>query len=350
MKIKETLIIAGLLGMPSLGFTQSITINNPGTLIAPDASTEALLAKGRAAYQKPPGARNYKEALSSFTKAENLGSTEAEAWLGIMYLRGNGVPQNNTQAGNLITKAALANNPIGLRFMGILYQSGVVYPQNYETARAYYLKAIALNDANSFGRLGLMYLQGLGVSQDKFSALKLFVQGANGGDAWSAVHAALTYENSIAASKAPALSSATTKPSSTSFPNYPLAFLYYQKAASLGSVFAEYHLGVSYELGRGTQQDYSRALTTYRDASNSGFLPARLALARLYEVGLGAPKNLARAYALYMTAENQGSLAADQHLQQLTGQMTQDERDQGEVLTKTFIARSQSTRTASPSQ
>ncbi|KIC71031.1 tetratricopeptide repeat protein [Candidatus Protochlamydia amoebophila] len=88
--------------------------------------------------------------------------------------------------------------------------------------------------------------------------------------------------------------------------NYQLAFHYYLLAANQGNSQAQYNLGNFYELGKGVNQDISKAIFYYQQAAAKGFAQALYILARCYEVGKRVEKSFEKAFDLYQQAALQG--------------------------------------------
>ncbi|MGB2604187.1 MAG: tetratricopeptide repeat protein, partial [Candidatus Sulfotelmatobacter sp.] len=116
--------------------------------LAGGGNVAAQLSVAKAYYAGTTGtsdARNYSAAVSYFQTASNNGSAEAKAWLGTLYLHGQGVVKSTATALSLIQASASANNPVGLRFLGLMYEGGQGVTQSFATAASYFSQATALN-------------------------------------------------------------------------------------------------------------------------------------------------------------------------------------------------------------
>jgi TPR repeat protein len=314
-----------------LGRTQSLANNPPNSAGTQSSQASQLLIRAHAYLRGTNGPPDFVRAFQLFQQASQQGSLEANAWLGIMYVRGQGTLQNLVQGAGLIQAAAAADNPIGLRFLGVIYQNGLGVPQNYIQAKSYYEKAIALSDANSSGRLALMYLSGLGVQLDTDRAIRLLEQGAAGGDDFSQLSLGRFYAKSSHGSD-PGNRDSSLLPVHSSSENYALAVKYYGQAVQVGNRSAAFYLGQMYEQGLGVKQDYSQAFTYYQQSASRGLPEAQVALGQLYELGLGASVNYVNAYTYYGLAESQGSSTAAQHLKTLSQLMTSGQRQEAESI------------------
>lgn len=85
--------------------------------------------------------------------------------------------------------------------------------------------------------------------------------------------------------------------------------LWCRKAAALGSVAAQFYLGLLYQEGRGVPQDYATAADWYRRAAEAGSIEAQYNLGNLYEKGLGVPRDPGQALRWFRRAAEQ-ALAA----------------------------------------
>ena len=71
--------------------------------------------------------------------------------------------------------------------------------------------------------------------------------------------------------------------------------------------WAQYSLGVSYEIGEGVAQDSAEAVKWYRLAAEQGIPEAQCNLGEMYAEGLGVPENLVEAVKWYRLAAEQGN-------------------------------------------
>ena len=90
-------------------------------------------------------------------KAEQ-GDAEAQYFLGWMYYKGQGVPQNYEEAAKWTRKAAEQGRAWAQYNLGV--------PQDYVEAAKWYRKAAEQGDAEAQHNLGVMYYNGEGVPQD----------------------------------------------------------------------------------------------------------------------------------------------------------------------------------------
>ena len=141
--------------------------------VASAASRRALYQLGRAyaANQQLP------EAISTYRKASDRGSTSAMVELGVHLATGLGVPKDEAQARKLFERAADAGNPRGVANLAALSNSGGA-PSDPVKARALLSRAAETNSAEAQYQLGLMIADGLGGPKDDVAARALFEKAA----------------------------------------------------------------------------------------------------------------------------------------------------------------------------
>jgi TPR repeat protein len=139
--------------------------------VASGASRRALFELGRAyaANQQLP------EAIGSWRKAADKGSTSAMVELGVLYATGSGVAQDEAQAHKLFERAAEAGNPRGVTNLAAL--SGGAAAADPARARALLAKTAETN-AEAQYQLGMMMAEGSGGPKDEVAARSLFEKAA----------------------------------------------------------------------------------------------------------------------------------------------------------------------------
>src|ERR1700681_1245765 len=136
------------------------------------SSRRALYQLGRAfaANQQLP------EAISTWRKAADKGSTSAMVELGVLYGTGSGVARDEVQARKLFERAAEAGNPRGVTNLAALSGGGGA-PADPARARQLLAKAAETN-AEAQYQLGLMMADGTGGPADDAAARALFEKAA----------------------------------------------------------------------------------------------------------------------------------------------------------------------------
>jgi TPR repeat protein len=189
------------------------------------ASRRALyaLARAYAANKQMP------DAISTYRKAADKGSTSAMIELGVLLATGAGVAKDEAQARKLFERAAAAGNPRGTTNLAALPGAGgATASDDPAAARAMLVKAADANSAEAQFQLGLMTAEGVGGPKDDTAARALF-----------------------------------------------------EKAAAQGHAGALERMGVFAQSGRGGPKDESAAKAYYEKASALGNEEAKAALERL---------------------------------------------------------------------
>ena len=93
--------------------------------------------------------KEYAKAVEWYRKAAELGSADAQDYMGVMYDRGEGVERNYDEAVKWYRKAANQSHNLGEYNMGRMYEEGRGVAKDYKMARDWYQKAVnhGLDDA-----------------------------------------------------------------------------------------------------------------------------------------------------------------------------------------------------------
>jgi TPR repeat protein len=112
-----------------------------------------------------------------FLKAANLGNTEAQYQLGIMYSNGQGVTASGSNAEKWLTPLATQGHTGAQYQLGLLYRDGVTqddFPKAPTLAMTWFLKAADKGHKPSLFNIGCMYRDDQGVPQDFYQAMEYF--------------------------------------------------------------------------------------------------------------------------------------------------------------------------------
>jgi uncharacterized protein len=108
------------------------------TALAPSARADAF-AQGARAYDR----QNYVLAEQILMPLADRWDLRAQTYIGVMYLRGQGVPQNFLVAAYWLHLAAGAGFPEAQYFLGLMYDKGQGVPQDFVLAHAWLNLAVA---------------------------------------------------------------------------------------------------------------------------------------------------------------------------------------------------------------
>jgi TPR repeat protein len=118
--------------------------------------------KGYAAYESG----DFATALREFRPLAEQGDAGAQFILGVMYRKGEGVPQNDKTAVKWYTLAAELGFAGAQTLLGFMHRKGEGVLQDYKTAVNWYTLAAEQGNATAQSNLGVMYGLGQGVKKD----------------------------------------------------------------------------------------------------------------------------------------------------------------------------------------
>jgi TPR repeat protein len=191
----------------------------------------AFLLTGGAASWAADSQGTRTESPASFREAAERGDAEAQFKLGMAYLIGLGVKQDEAEAVKWFKKAAEQRYAEAQFVLGMMYEEGKGgVKQDEAEAVKWYRKAAEQGHAPAQSHLGMMYIRGGGIKQDEAEAV-----------------------------------------------------MWFRKAAEQGYADAQTQLGASYFLGKGVKQDQVEAVKWFRKAAEQGHTYAQAALRQLQD-------------------------------------------------------------------
>ncbi len=263
------------------------------------------------------GSNGMAQAFYYFSYAAERGNDQSQMNLGVLYRDGKGVPQDFTQAMHWFQRAAAQGHADAMVEIGRLYRFGEGVEKNPDTAIHWFEKAVNEKDApmgkvnlgelyleqgetekalkifqqaadqgsaNALAELYLVYWDGHGVPIDHKKAMEYLIKAANTGYVWAEYTLGLRYE--LREWEGDDAHRVLTKP------DWAQAFHWYRVAAEHNSAQGQYHLGLLYLSGhKGVELDEARGLELMRAAADQGMPEAMHDLAQCYAVGIGEPRN-----------------------------------------------------------
>ncbi len=115
-----------------------------------------------------------KKAVEYFEKSAASGNAEAELTLGYLYIKGKGVPQDNAKGLALFKQAAMKGHRDAQYNTGLAYARGEVVKTDFAEALKWFEMAALQDDAGSQYNLGVMYINGEGTVADPLTAYAWF--------------------------------------------------------------------------------------------------------------------------------------------------------------------------------
>jgi len=231
--------------------------------------------------------KRFPEAAAAYQKAAQAGYAPAQGALGIMYVTGRGVPQDNAQARGWLRMAADQGFAPAQSNLGLMYERGRVAPRDDGQAVIWFQKAADQEFAPAQYHLGRIYTRARRFRD-----------------------AAAQYQKAAEAGYAPAQNSLGILILSVTGPSVQKdeaqAKAWFQMAAGQGFAPAQNNLGVMYEQGRAVLRDAAQAAEWYRKAAEQGLAEAAYHLGLLYQKGFGVPKDDAQAAMWLRRAKERG--------------------------------------------
>lgn len=236
--------------------------------------------------------------IEKTTQAADNGSLEDQMNLAYMYLYGtNGVQANHDKALYYYDLAAQQNDPVALNNLGSLYFSGIGTKADVKKALALFNKAAELGNDNAAVNLAFIYLTG--GKKDSLrnqKAFSLLQKASKSGNKIAKFMLGYAYYKGFVVNQ-----------------NYETAFKLISSAAGENSMIdeAQIVLAQMYINGRGTVQNYTKAVESYRNAVQQGNVEAYMKLGEIYAKGEIYPVDPIMAHALFNIAAAQNTPDAD---------------------------------------
>jgi uncharacterized protein len=204
---------------------------------------------------------DYVTALQLLGTLVEQDNTYAERMLGIMYIKGRGVPQDYTMGMRWMRIAAGKGLPDAQNEIGILYQRGWGAERSDAEAVKWFRLAADQGLVVAQNNLADIYALGLGVPQDFREAFKWYRIAADQSSSYAENVIGVAYEHGLYVTQ-----------------DYAEAFRWYRRAANKiyerpGDTWIhspQYNIGAMYASGRGTAQDNVRALMWFTLAAAFG--------------------------------------------------------------------------------
>lgn len=238
----------------------------------------------------------YDEAIEPLLQAASQGHAGAELYLGYLYLKGYGVPQNYQIAFSYFQSAVDGGNVEAIDLLGVCYQFGYGTEPDCEKAIELYQQAIDLGSCLAMNNLASMYINGEGIEQNYQTALELFMEAYKGGYALAAHNIGYMYQMGLGVPK-----------------SIKRAIKWYSAAADAGCAVAMVSLGYIYSSGEDINTDYQIAFTCFSAAAELGEVNAYFYLGEMYLEGLGVDRDYDKA-AYWLTLSQEGGNENASHL------------------------------------
>lgn len=126
--------------------------------------------------------KNANKAFFWMSKSALQNYDEAQLMLGIMYLKGIGVPKDDKKAFEFITLASKQENENAQYLLGLMYATGTGIEEDYQQAIYWYQKSVGWQNIRAYPALGFAYWLGKGVKRDTAMAKYWFKKACDNGN------------------------------------------------------------------------------------------------------------------------------------------------------------------------
>lgn len=273
--------------------------------------------------------------LDAKIRLANEGDADTAFILGIMFEYGKNVYRDMRQAKQWYEKAAEKNHSAAQVSLGRLYKrGGQGLKRDVKMALSYFHKSAKQNNPYAWYELGTMYEDGIGLFQSDSKALIAYKAAAKGGVMQAYLKLAEFYRNGRGTKKDIKTAISYYKKLATEHNSIEVKrriavllggiyadiarslqddkerFKWLMLAADFGHIPSQVAVADSYREGRGTWQDYQKAISWYRKLAAQNNRYAMENLGYIYYNGLGVPQNYREAYDWYLKAAELGSAEA----------------------------------------
>ena len=234
---------------------------------------------------------------NNLLQTARYGNAAAQYIMGMRYDIGEGVAEDKTEAVKWFRKAAEQGHVEAQYSLGTCYHEGEGVAEDKVTAVWWYRKAAEQGHAEAQNNLGWCYTLGDGVAEDKVEAVWWYRKAAEQGHAEAQYRLGMCYDNGdgVAEDKVEAVE-------------------WYRKAAEQGYARAQYDLGWCYYDGEGVAEDKVEAVKWFRKAAKQGYARAQYRLGTCYDIGEGVTEDKTEAVKWYRKAAEQGHAGAQYNL------------------------------------
>jgi TPR repeat protein len=270
--------------------------------------------------------RSEARAVELFEKAASAGHQRAQVNLGILYMRGQGVPRDLVSARAWLEKAAAGGDPQAMYTLGRALDEGTEQvPADPVRAADLYRRAAEKGHALAGLRYGLALTEGFGVKRDIPLGQRWLVKAQENG----VPEAALALGDQIARTPA-------TRDKAANERTVQLAVTWFDVAAKGGVPSAQFKLANAYFAGVGIARDPAQAQYWYGRAAEQGLPQAQHALGILLMGGVNGAADPVQGYKWLLLAEKAGHPDARAVRAKSAERLSEKDRKQAEALAQRF--------------
>ena len=166
-------------------------------LLSPVCAEDSLYERGIELVEQ----KNYEKALKAFELGAKTGDLNAMTALGIMYITGVGVVQNDIKGFEYVQNAANKSHPKAQYTLGAIYYLGAGVNIDFNKAFSWISLSADQGYADAQHNLAQMYEAGEGVIKDSKKAYEYYLKAARNDNLDSQVKVAQIYQEGIGTKK-----------------------------------------------------------------------------------------------------------------------------------------------------
>ena len=219
-------------------------------------------------------------ACASFEKALELGKTEANFYLGVLY-DWYGYPEKNFEMARVYYEAA-GDDPYAWLSLGFLYYNGQGVEEDTAKAQELFEAVIAKGCKEGYLGRGAIAV----TDEDCETALEYYKKALEGEE--QIYIAAAMYDIAYIYFSGQGVEQ-----------DYAKALEWFEKSADLGYSAAMNGIGYMYHYGEGVEQDFTKALEWLEKSADLGDSTAMINIASMYENGEGVEQDFTKAIEWY---------------------------------------------------
>ncbi|MBX2869209.1 MAG: sel1 repeat family protein [Acidiferrobacterales bacterium] len=274
--------------------------------------------------------QDYSQALQVWSNPDLERDPEALFALGVMYIRGVGVEQDQKKGADLYLRSATLGFASAQFNLGLAYFAGRGLEQSFARAGFWWLKAAKQEHAVAQYNLAALLWGGQGMTQDQSRAMHWFRKAKENGSSdasnflltlFAPMYKELNEENLRVARQ----DGNRSIPLIDEFGMYKLglqavqkeqfqqAFGYWEPLATDGHVDSQYQIARLLESGKGVQKSFDKALDWYQRAAQKGQGDAQYRLG-LYYMNESEEKNEALGFYWMQSAADNNSQPAKEFI------------------------------------
>lgn len=283
--------------------------------------------------------RDFSQIGDLLAQAAGRGQLQAKFVLGSFLVVGHapGLAGTKAEGESYLQQAAEAGYVAAAKFLGVAYYSGAIGRVDPALSIKYLRQAAALGDQDSAFGLAFMAYQGIGMPKDEAAALRFIEDAAEKGQREAQELLGMLYLIQY-------LSGWQT--------DLGVAVGWLDKAAAAGSSEAMFRLGTIYvEIGKvAPWQDKAKGAGFFRRCAELWYGKCLFAYATASQLGMGTARDLPTAVAYYRLSQEYGQIKAKERLEELSEQMTEQDKAAAESAFQRLIKARNADGTPTPSQ